>query len=573
MIKLLKYLKKYIFQAISAPALKVLEVCFELIVPLVVASIIDVGIKNSNTSYVLKMCGILAVLAVVGLGCTLIAQFFAAKTAVGFCADIRAALFKHISSLSYSSLDNLGASTLITRLTSDLNQVQTGVNLTLRLLLRSPFVVFGAMIMAFIVDSKAALVFVITIPLLAVIIFAVMLVSIPLYRSVQAALDKVVLKTGENLQGVRVIRAFCKENDEIAEFEEKNKLLNAMQIRVGKIAALLNPATIIIINIAISILIYKGALRVNIGELSAGEVVALYNYMSQILIELIKLANLIINVTKSVASGNRIQSVFEIEPEQNRGKIKNADFSKPAVEFKNVSFSYNGEGENAIENINLKIGSGENVGIIGPTGSGKSTIVNLIPRFYNITSGEIKIFGENIENLDLDFLRSIIGIVPQKAVLFKGSIRDNMKISAPNISDEEIYTALKMAQAYEIVKGKEGELDFIIEQDGRNLSGGQKQRLCIARALVRKPKILILDDSSSALDFATDAALRKALSEISADTTVITISQRASAIRNCDNIFVLDEGVLLASGKDNELKDSCELYLEIRKTQFGEEGV
>ncbi|MBQ6825363.1 MAG: ABC transporter ATP-binding protein [Clostridia bacterium] len=572
MIKLLKYLKKYIFQAISAPALKVLEVCFELIVPLVVASIIDVGIKNSNTSYVLKMCGILAVLAVVGLGCTLIAQFFAAKTAVGFCADIRAALFKHISSLSYSSLDNLGASTLITRLTSDLNQVQTGVNLTLRLLLRSPFVVFGAMIMAFIVDSKAALVFVITIPLLAVIIFAVMLVSIPLYRSVQAALDKVVLKTGENLQGVRVIRAFCKENDEIAEFEEKNKLLNAMQIRVGKIAALLNPATIIIINIAISILIYKGALRVNIGELSAGEVVALYNYMSQILIELIKLANLIINVTKSVASGNRIQSVFEIEPEQNRGKIKTVDFSKPAVEFKNVSFSYNGEGENAIENINLKIGSGENVGIIGPTGSGKSTIVNLIPGFYNITSGEIKIFGENIENLDLDFLRSIIGIVPQKAVLFKGSIRDNMKISAPNISDEEIYTALKMAQAYEIVKGKEGELDFIIEQDGRNLSGGQKQRLCIARALVRKPKILILDDSSSALDFATDAALRKALSEISADTTVITISQRASAIRNCDNIFVLDEGVLLASGKDNELKDSCELYLEIRKTQFGEEG-
>ncbi|MBR6509230.1 MAG: ABC transporter ATP-binding protein [Clostridia bacterium] len=573
MIKLLKYLKKYIFQAISAPALKVLEVCFELIVPLVVASIIDVGIKNSDTSYILKMCGILAVLAVVGLGCTLIAQLFAAKTAVGFCADIRASLFKHISSLSYSSLDNLGASTLITRLTSDLNQVQTGVNLTLRLLLRSPFVVFGAMIMAFIVDSKAAMVFAVTIPVLAVIIFAVMLVSIPLYRSVQAALDKVVLKTGENLQGVRVIRAFCKEKDEISEFEDKNRFLNAMQIRVGKISALLNPATIIIINVAISVLIYKGALRVNIGELSAGAVVALYNYMSQILIELIKLANLIINVTKSVASGNRIQSVFEIEAEQNDGKIKNADFSKPAVEFKNVSFSYNGDGENAIENVNLKIASGENIGIIGPTGSGKSTIVNLIPRFYNITSGEIEIFGENIENLDLDFLRSFIGIVPQKAVLFKGSIRENMKISAPEATDEDIWQALKMAQANEIVKGKEGELDFIIEQEGRNLSGGQKQRLCIARALVRKPKILILDDSSSALDFATDAALRKALSSISKETTVITISQRASAIKNCDNIYVLDEGVLVACGKDDELKNTCELYSQIRKTQFGKEGV
>lgn len=573
MIKLLKYLKKYIFQAISAPALKLLEVCFELIVPLVIASIIDVGIKSGDTVYVLKMCSILAILAVVGLACTLIAQLFAAKTAVGFCADIRASLFKHISFLSYSSLDNLGYSTLITRLTSDLNQVQTGVNLTLRLLLRSPFVVFGAMIMAFFVDSKAAMVFAVTIPILAVIIFAVMLISIPLYKSVQSALDKVVLKTSENLQGVRVIRAFCKEENEISEFRDKNKLLNSMQILVGKIASLLNPATIIIINVAISVLIYKGALRVEMGELSAGEVVALYNYMSQILIELIKLANLIINVTKSVACGNRIQSVFEIEAEKNNGKIKEVDFENAAIEFENVSFSYNTDGENALENISFKAFAGESIGIIGPTGSGKSTIANLIPGFYNATKGNVKIFGENIENLELDFLRKIIGIVPQKAVLFKGSIRENMQVSAPNASDEEIWSALKIAQAEEIVKSKSGELDFIVEQEGRNLSGGQKQRLCIARALVRNPKILILDDSSSALDFATDAALRKALNDISKETTVIIISQRASAIKNCDNIIVLDDGLMVGSGKDNELKENCELYFEIRKTQFGEEGV
>lgn len=572
MFKLLRFMKKYLKEGICAPVFKVLEVCFELIVPTVIATIIDKGIALNDKPYILKMCGVLVILAVVGLGCTLVAQYFAAKASVGFCCDIRSKLFEHISFFSHSQQDKLGSSTLITRLTGDLNQVQTGVNLTLRLALRSPFVVFGAMLMAFLVDSKAAVIFAVVIPLLTVVIFAVMLAAIPLYRGVQHALDNLLGKTVESLRGVRVIRAFCKEEDDINEFTEKNNILSFVQLKVGRLSALLNPLTVVIINIAIALLIYKGALRVDSGDLTKGQVVALYNYMTQILIELIKLANLIINITKAIACGNRIQAVFDTEPEIVSGNIENVIFTETAIEFNNVDFSYNENADPALQNISFSIKRGETVGIIGVTGSGKSSLINLFPRFYDATKGTVKIFGEDIKNYNIKTLRNLFGIVPQKAVLFKGTIRDNMKMSAPDADDEAIFEALKIAQAEEIVKGKEGGLDFIIEQEGKNLSGGQKQRLTIARALVRKPEILILDDSSSALDYATDAKLRTALKELDSQKTVIIVSQRASALRHADRIFVIDDGKIIDSGTDAELNKRCTLYNEIRKTQFEDKG-
>ncbi len=574
MWKLLKYLKAYLKESICAPLFKVLEVCFELIVPLVIASVIDKGIgdggEKANIPYIFTMCGVLVLLAVVGLACTLVAQYFAAKASVGFCTDIRSALFKHISRLSYSQQEQVRSSTLITRLTGDINQVQTGLNLTLRLVLRSPFVVFGAMLMAFIVDSKAAIIFAIVIPILAVIIFAIMLVSIPLYKATQQALDKVLCKTNESLKGVRVIRAFCKEEDDISELNEKNSFLYNMQIKAGKISSLLNPVTVVIINCAIAVLIYNGALRVNSGSLSQGEVVALYNYMTQILIELIKLANLIINITKSIACGNRIQAVFDTAPAIVSGSKFETSSSDYAIELENVSFSYSENADSAISDINLKIKSGITFGIIGPTGSGKSTLINLLPRFYEASFGSVKLFGEDIKNFNLETLRDLFGIVPQRAVLFKGTLRDNMKISVPDATDEEIFKALETAQALDFVLKKGNGLDFVIEQGGKNLSGGQRQRLNIARALVRKPKILILDDSSSALDYATDASLRNALKNLDFETTVIIVSQRASALRHADLIAVMDNGKVIATGTDFELYNSCELYNEIRSTQFAE---
>ena len=569
MWKLLKYLKKYLKETIIAPFFKVLEVCFELLTPIVIASVIDNGIALGDKGHILKMCGILAVLAVVGLSCTLVAQYYAAKASVGFCTDIRSALFRHIGKLSYSKTDKIGTSTLITRLTGDLNQVQTGVNLTLRLLLRSPFVVFGAMLMAFIVDPKAALTFLWVIPLLTLVVFGVMLISIPLYKAVQQALDGVLSKTNENLRGVRVIRAFVKENEEISEFENKNSLLYSLQTRVGKISSILNPATVIIINIGIAVLIYNGALDVKAGGLTKGEVVALYNYMSQILVELIKLANLIINITKSIACGNRIQAVFETETENDTGKaLENT--SEYAVEFNNVTLKYSKNADPALKNIDFRIKKGETVGIIGATGSGKSSLINLIPRFYEATGGTVKVNGTDVREQSLTALRKTIGIVPQKAVLFKGTVRENMLVSAPDATDEMINTALKAAQGYDTVYDKKGGLDFEIEQEGKNLSGGQKQRLTIARALLRKPEILILDDSSSALDYATDAALRTALKNLDFETTVIIVSQRASALRHADKIIVLDNGEIAAIGTDEELKNTCDIYREIRRTQFTE---
>ena len=571
MFKLMKYMKKYLKEGICAPFFKVLEVCFELIVPTIVAAIIDNGIGHNNKVYILKMCGVLVLLAVVGLACTLIAQYFAAKASVGFCTDLRADLFKHISHFSHSQLEKNGSSTLITRLTGDINQVQTGLNLTLRLALRSPFVVFGAMLMAFLVDVKSAVIFAIVIPLLTVVTFAIMLSAIPLYRNVQSALDKLLGKTVESLRGVRVIRSFCKEKEEANDFEEKNLLLSKVQIKVGKLSSLLNPLTIVIINISIAILIYKGAVGFDNGTLTKGQVVALYNYMTQILIELIKLANLIINITKSIACGNRIQSVFEIKPDIISGDIKSVGSDNGAIELNNVCFSYNENSDNALSDINLKIFKGQTVGFIGATGSGKSTLINLMPRFYDVSSGNIKIFGEDVKKYNLKTLRNIFGIVPQKAVLFKGSVRDNMKISNPDVTDSEIYDAIKIAQAEEIINNKGENLDFQIEQEGKNLSGGQKQRINIARALVRNPKILILDDSSSALDYVTDAKLRSAIKELDEEMTVIIVSQRASALRHADNIFVLDNGEIIDSGTDSQLNERCEIYREIRKTQF-EEG-
>lgn len=566
MLRLLRLLKNYEKECILGPLIKLIEVIFELTVPLVVAKIIDNGITAGDKPYILKMCGVLALFAVGGLLCAIVAQYFSAKAAVGFATDIRSKLFSHIERLSFSQLDSLGASTLITRLTGDINQVQTGTNLTLRLVLRSPFVVFGAVIMAFTVDPGSAVVFTVAVPVLAAVVFAVMLVCIPLYKKVQQRLDGLLGKTRENLLGTRVIRAFCKENEEISDFNAKNELLNNMQIKVGKISAIMNPATFALVNFAVIALIYTGALRVGSGKMSGGDVVAQYNYMSQILIELIKLASLIISVTKSVACGNRIQAVLNIKPEMQSGTVTDGEKQNCSVEFKNATLSY-GSGESALESINLRLERGKTYGIIGSTGSGKTSLINLIPRFYDVTGGSVLVDGQDVRDYDINALRAKIGVVPQKKVLFKGSIRDNILMGNENATDDEIWQALTAAQAKNMVEEKQGQLDYELEQDGRNLSGGQKQRLTIARALVRQPEILILDDASSALDYATSAALDTALRSLEFKPTVITVSQRVSAIRGADMIIVLDDGHITGTGTDKELRENCEVYREICASQ------
>ena len=568
MFRLLRFLKEYKKESVLAPFFKLTEAVFELIVPLVVAAIIDNGIYAGNRQYIIKMCGVLAVFAALGLVCAVSAQYFAAKAAVGFAAKVRHSLFAHIGKLSYSQLDEMGASTLITRLTGDINQVQSGVNLTFRLVLRSPIVVFGAVIMAFTVDPSTALVFAVAVPLLAVVVFAIMLVTIPLYRRVQQKLDAVLGKTRENLLGTRVIRAFCKEEDEITDFTGKNRVLTDMQLAVGKISAFMNPATFVIINAAIAVLIYVGAIRVGSGNMSGGDVVAQYNYMSQILIELIKLASLIISITKAIASGNRIQAVLDTKPAMSGGSVTEGDTrSEYAAEFDNTSLSY-GTGENALDGISLKIKRGDTVGIIGSTGSGKSSLIGLLPRFYDVTGGRVLVDGEDVRNYDLKALREKIGVVSQKKALFKGSVRDNIRFAKPDTTDEEIWQALETAQAKQMVLDKTGGLDFMLEQDGKNLSGGQRQRMTIARALVRKPEILILDDAASALDYATGAALNRALKNTDFSPTVITVSQRVSAIRNADVIAVLDEGRIAGTGTHGQLLESCEVYREICESQL-----
>lgn len=572
MNKLFVYLKEYKKETILGPLFKLLEASFELFVPLVVASMIDVGIKTGDTGYIIRMCLVLIALGVIGLVCSITAQYFAAKAAVGFVKKIRHALFRHIQSLSYTELDTLGASTMITRMTSDVNQVQNGTNLTLRLLLRSPFVVFGAMVMAFTIDWKAAMVFVVTIPLLCIVVFGIMLVSIPLYRKVQARLDRLLGITRENLTGVRVLRAFCKENEEIAEFEERNEALTGVQKFVGRISALMNPVTYIIINLAVVALIWTGAIRVEAGILTQGMVIALYNYMSQILTELVKMANLIINITKAVACGNRIASVFEITSSQQQASASpEKPESAPEVEFRNVSLQYKGAGEDSLSGLSFSVRPGETIGVIGGTGSGKTSLVNLIPRFYDATGGEVLVRGANVQSYPLEELRSMIGVVPQKAVLFRGTVRENLKWGNPDATDDELWDALASAQAQEVVESKKGGLDFEIEQAGRNLSGGQRQRLTIARALVRRPRILILDDSSSALDFATDAALRKSIRELPYSPTVFLVSQRASSIQYADKIIVLDDGEAVGIGTHEELLRDCAVYQEIYNSQFRKE--
>lgn len=573
LFKLLKYIKSYKKECVLGPLFKLLEALLELFVPLVIASIIDNGIGNSDRGYVVGMVFVLVGLGVVGLAFSITAQYFAAKAAVGFSTKVKHELFRHIESLSWTEIDGIGTSTLITRMTSDMNQIQNGVNLTLRLLLRSPFVVFGAMIMAFTINVQAALIFVAAIPALSVVVFGIMLWCIPLYKKVQSKLDKVLGITRENLTGVRVIRAFCKEEDEIQNFTARNDELTAAQKFVGRISALMNPLTYVIINLAIIWLIQTGAMQVNEGSLSQGDVVALYNYMSQILVELIKLANLIISLTKSVACGNRVQAIFEIHSSQevsdDRSEHGSADY---AVEFRNVSLKYANASADSLTNMNFAVKRGETVGIIGGTGSGKSSLVNLIPRFYDATNGEVLIGGRSANSFEPEELRMKIGVVPQKAVLFKGTIRENMQWGKSDATDAEIMEAARTAQAADVIDGKGG-LDYEIEQGGKNLSGGQRQRFTIARALVRKPEILILDDSASALDFATDAALRKSIREMDSKPTVFIVSQRTSSIQHADKIIVLDDGRIVGIGKHSELLETCPVYTEIYNSQFKKEAV
>lgn len=573
LFKLLVHIKSYKKECVLGPLFKLLEALLELFVPLVIASIIDNGIANNDTGYVVGMVCLLVGLGIVGLAFSITAQYFAAKAAVGFSTKVKHELFKHIESLSWTEIDNIGTSTLITRMTSDMNQIQNGVNLTLRLLLRSPFVVFGAMIMAFTINVQAALIFVAAIPVLSLVVFGIMLWCIPLYKKVQSRLDKVLGITRENLTGVRVIRAFCKEDEEVQSFTQHNEQLTSSQKFVGRISALMNPLTYVIINLAIIWLIQTGADQVNNGTLLQGDVVALYNYMSQILVELIKLANLIISLTKSVACGNRVQSIFEIRSSQAVSDDKSLHGSEEyAVEFRNVSLKYANAGEDSLTGMSFAVKRGETVGIIGGTGSGKSSLVNLIPRFYDATGGEVLIGGRNAESFDPEELRMKIGVVPQKAVLFKGSIRENMQWGKSDATDEEIMEAAKTAQAADVIAGKGG-LDYEIEQGGKNLSGGQRQRFTIARALVRKPEILILDDSASALDFATDAALRKSIREMDSDPTVFIVSQRTSSIQHADKIIVLDDGKIAGIGRHDELLENCPVYNEIYNSQFKKEAV
>ena len=576
MRSLMIYLKNYKKETVLAPLFKMLEALFDLFVPLVMAAVIDKGIARSDQSYIVRMCLLLIALGIIGLTCSITAQYFAAKAATGFAAEVRHALFAHVQKFTFSEMDTIGTSTLITRMTSDLNQVQSGLNLTLRLLLRSPFIVFGAMIMAFMIDIKAALVFVVAIPLLAVIVFSIMLMTMPLYKKVQAHLDQVLLVTRENLTGARVIRAFNKEEDEKRRFEENNQLLTRAQKFVGSISGLMNPLTYIVINGAVIVLIYTGAVRVNIGELTQGQVVALLNYMSQILVELVKLANLIISITKALACANRIQSVFEEKPDMQDGtlvwKVDSDEKQIPRVEFEHVSLTYQGAGAESLSDISFKAYQGQTIGIIGGTGSGKSSLVNLIPRFYDATRGEIRIDGRNVKEYQMDSLRERVGMVLQKAVLFKGTIGANIRWGKEDATDAEIEEALEISQAKEFVDSKKEGLNFKIEQSGRNLSGGQKQRLTIARALVKKPEILILDDSASALDFATDAKLRKAIREMKEQPTVFIVSQRASSIQYADQILVLDDGELAGVGTHRELLENCPAYQEIYYSQFPKEA-
>lgn len=575
MRKLLRFLKPYTKETILGPLFKLLEASFELFVPLVVAQIIDVGIANGDKAVIYKNCLLLVALGIIGLICAVTAQYFAARAAVGFAAQVRHSLFSHIGKLSYSDLDRAGTSSMITRMTSDVNQVQSGVNLTLRLVLRSPFVVFGAIIMAFTVDPTSASVFAVTIPVLSVVVFGIMLVCLPLYKKVQERLDGITGSTRENLTGVRVIRAFCKEQDEVSSFEERNALLTTVQNRVGRISALLNPLSYALVNLAIVILIYVGALQVDSGDISQGEVIALYNYMSQILVELIKLASLIITITKAIACGRRVQGLLEVEPTMVMPENgKNPSLAQGEVVcFDHVSMAYAGAGDTVLHDVTFKAARGEVIGVIGGTGSGKSTLVNLIPRFYDVSEGEVRVNGTPVKEWSTERLRERIGIVPQKAVLFRGTIRDNLRWGNENATETEMYDALRIAQAQDIVRSKEGALDAPVEQNGRNFSGGQRQRLTIARALVRKPEILILDDSSSALDYATDAALRRALREMPDAPTVFIVSQRATSLQHADRIIVLDDGEVAGIGKHDELLKSCETYREIYESQFRKEGV
>jgi ABC-type multidrug transport system fused ATPase/permease subunit len=571
MKSLLKYIKDYKKESILAPLFKMLEASFELMVPLVMAAIIDTGIANQDKNYIFKMGGVLVLLALVGLISAVTAQYFSARAAVGFATNLRTALFSHIQSLSYTELDTIGTSTLITRMTSDVNQLQNGVNLTLRLLLRSPFIVFGAMIMAFTVDVKAALIFVVAIPLLAIVVFGIMIVSMPLYKKVQVALDKILGRTRENLAGARVIRAFGNEQSEIDAFEKENELLLNTQVFVGKISAAMNPVTYIIVNIALVVLLYTGAIRVDAGIITQGAVVALVNYMSQILVELVKMANLIIQLTKALACAKRVEAIFDKKPSMKNGLNKSENTNNntsEAINFENVGLTYSGAGDESLSDINFNVNKGETIGIIGGTGSGKSSVVNLIPRFYDATRGNIRIFGNNIVDYDIEFLRSKIGIVPQKAVLFAGTIKENLLWGNENATDEDIEQALEISQSKEFVDTKEGRLDFKIAQGGKNLSGGQKQRLTIARALVRKPEILILDDSASALDYATDAKLRTAIKHKLNNMTVIIVSQRASSIQHADKIIVLDDGKMAGIGTHAELLENNQIYQEIYYSQF-----
>ena len=571
MKKLLIYLKAYRKEACLAPIFKMLEAVFELFVPLVIKGIIDYGIAAEDRAYCLRMGLLLLLLAVIGLAMATTAQWFSAKAAAGFAAKIKQVLMEHIQKLSYTELDTIGTSTLITRMTSDVNQVQTGTNLVLRLFMRSPFIVFGSMIMAFTIDFKAAMIFVITIPLLSVVVFGIMLSSIPLYKKVQSQLDRVLGITRENLTGVRVIRTFNKEEEEISHFKAENEQFTRLQTFVGKISALMNPLTFVIVNSAILVLVWTGAWRVEGGILTQGAVVALVNYMSQILVELIKLADLIINITKAVACGNRIQKVLEVEPSMENGSkecVEEKNTQENAVDFNHVSLTYAGAGAPSLTDIDLHVKTGQTIGIIGGTGSGKTSVVNLIPRFYDATQGNVLVFGKPVKEQDMESLRSQIAIVPQKAVLFAGTIRENMKWGKEDATDEEIMEALTIAQAAEVVQKKEGGLDAFVEQGGKNLSGGQRQRLTIARALVRKPRILILDDSASALDFATDAALRKAIREMKNAPTVFIVSQRTSSIRFADQILVLDDGKSVGVGTHDELLKTCSVYKEIYDSQY-----
>ena len=591
MKRLFSYMKDYKLESILGPLFKMLEASFELFVPLVVARMVDVGIRGRDSGYILKMGGVLVLLALIGLACSLTAQYFAAKAATGAATSLRNDLFSHIGRLSYTEIDTVGTSTLITRMTSDINQVQSGINMTLRLLLRSPFVVFGAMVMAFTVDVRSAFVFVVTIPVLCVVVFGIMAVSMPLYKSVQRQLDKVLLTTRENLLGVRVIRAFNRQKSETEKFDRENGNLVRMQVFVGKISALLNPVTYVIINIAVVAVIWVGAEQADSGIITQGKVIALVNYMSQILVELIKMANLIIIISKAVACMNRVDSIFKVESSiedkgrhgsrkpgsQNSGSQnsgpQNPALRIPKVEFNDMEFVYAGAKEPALKDISFCAMAGQTIGVIGGTGAGKSTLVNLIPRFYDAASGQVLVDGTDVKEYSLDELRDKTGVVPQKSVLFKGTLRDNMRWGKQDASDEEIYRALDTAQAREFVDSKGEGLDLYIDQGGHNLSGGQRQRLTIARALVRRPEILIMDDSASALDFATDARLRKAIRENTGDMTVFIVSQRATTIKSADTILVLDEGRLAGMGTHKELLKDCQVYREICLSQLSKEEV